>query len=466
VSEIDIRVVRARAALVMDHPFFGALAMRLHVMPTTAYDTMATDGRRLLYNAAFLDEITQRQLVAIVAHEVLHCAMNHHTRRGGRDAALWNKACDYVINLILKRAGFDLPEWVLLDASYEGLGAEQVYRILAQQQQQPSQQEQDQQSAASGQGGDSDDDTGDERADDNADDDNDAGGDDEGTGDADDSDAGGGSGDDDQGAEQDSGESDGEGGGDANDGQAEAPSKSGGDPGRCGEVIDAAPEHDEGAIADAEAEWEVATRQAVNIAKKQNAGSVPGFLQEVVDDLANPRTDWREVYRRFIDPSSTKDYAWSRPNRRMLSQGLYTPGLISDGVNHVAIIVDSSGSVDRDALRTFGGEAQASLDEGAIDRLTLIFADTDVRRVASYERGERIDFSVVGRGGTRFSPAFAWLNENAPDIAVAVYFTDLECSDFGSEPLYPVLWAAYGDPREIKSYAEALPFGDCIDVQS
>ena len=33
-----------------------------------------------------------------MAHEMLHAALRHGTRRQGRDPYIWNVACDYVIN--------------------------------------------------------------------------------------------------------------------------------------------------------------------------------------------------------------------------------------------------------------------------------------------------------------------------------------------------------------------------------
>lgn len=459
---IDPRIIRARSALIMDQPFFGSLAMQLEVIASQRHETMATNGRQMFYNHAFLDTITAQQTKGVIAHEVMHCALNHHTRRAHRDPQLWNSACDYVVNAILVRAGFELPEGAYLDPQYDGLGAEAVYRILDAQKQSQQQQQRPDNQPDSGSGADAD------AADSDEDDDSaDSQGNDDATDEQD-----GKAGDEENGSDSaEDGEpnhSEASPSGDQSDAPASAGKSSTGpsDPGRCGEILDAAPDHDEGAIAEAEAEWEVIVRQAVNIAKKQNAGTVPGFLEEVVTDLADPRTDWREVLRRFVDPSSTKDYSWARPNRRLMSQGYFNPGLVSDGINHVAILVDTSGSIDQGALRVFGGETQAALDEGAIDKVTVVFADTRVNRIAEYAKGDRIDFTVQGRGGTAFSPAFAWVNENAPDIAAAIYFTDLECDDFGAEPLYPVLWAAYGDPRSIKASAAALPFGECVDVQA
>src|SRR6516225_9789961 len=132
-KDIDQRIVKARAALITAHPFFGALALHLQPVRTASHPRLATDGRHLFYNVEFLDTVSREELKGIIAHEVYHCALKHHTRRNGRDPKEWNQATDFVINPMVLKAGLKLPTWVLLDPQYDGLGAEQVYRIRQQQ---------------------------------------------------------------------------------------------------------------------------------------------------------------------------------------------------------------------------------------------------------------------------------------------------------------------------------------------
>ena len=55
----------------------------------------------------------------------------------GRDAALWNKACDLVVNQLLLDAGFSLPQGATHDPTYTGLSAEALYSELARLQDEP-----------------------------------------------------------------------------------------------------------------------------------------------------------------------------------------------------------------------------------------------------------------------------------------------------------------------------------------
>ncbi|MFF3846307.1 hypothetical protein [Streptomyces sp. NPDC002328] len=68
----------------------------------------------------------------ILAHEMLHAALRHGDRCGGRDPYLFNVACDYVINGWLREMDVgDMPEGVLFDPQLAGLSAEEVYDRIA-----------------------------------------------------------------------------------------------------------------------------------------------------------------------------------------------------------------------------------------------------------------------------------------------------------------------------------------------
>ncbi len=132
------RLRSVATTLVLDHPFFGILKAKLDYRATDDPECsmMATDGRSIFYNEEWVNKTGTEELLATVAHEVMHPAMLHHTRRGNRDPDTWNKACDYAINPILKDAGFEIKNdgtW-LIDDAFRGKSAEQIYNILKQQQ--------------------------------------------------------------------------------------------------------------------------------------------------------------------------------------------------------------------------------------------------------------------------------------------------------------------------------------------
>lgn len=113
--------------------------MRLPTRATDAIPTFCTDGAEILYNPGFLARLTDPELRFVLAHEVMHCAQNHLTRKGNRDMAKWNYACDYAVNLLLadyiKDCGGQKPPWsvpadALLDQNFRDLSAEEIYARL------------------------------------------------------------------------------------------------------------------------------------------------------------------------------------------------------------------------------------------------------------------------------------------------------------------------------------------------
>lgn len=125
------KLVSARTALVLDQPFFGALALRLALREDPGCKTAWVDGRTLAYNPVWLEGLNHEEVVGLVAHEVMHCAAGHPWRRDARDPRKWNVACDLAINQILADAGFRLPPGGLLDSALaSGKSAEWIYDRL------------------------------------------------------------------------------------------------------------------------------------------------------------------------------------------------------------------------------------------------------------------------------------------------------------------------------------------------
>ncbi|MGH9438670.1 MAG: vWA domain-containing protein, partial [Terriglobia bacterium] len=125
------KLIRSRVRLVLSQPFFGTLSLRLKLL-AGSLSTMATDGSRIVYNPAFVDGLSAAELEGVLAHEVLHCALGHQCRRGGRDPELWNRAADFAINPLLVANGFTLPAGALMDPVFNNLSAEEIYARLPQ----------------------------------------------------------------------------------------------------------------------------------------------------------------------------------------------------------------------------------------------------------------------------------------------------------------------------------------------
>jgi predicted metal-dependent peptidase len=205
-----------------------------------------------------------------------------------------------------------------------------------------------------------------------------------------------------------------------------------------------------------EREWQAATMQAAAVAKR--AGQMPGSVEELIDDLRAARVDWREALKRFVTTLAQQDYSWTPPNRRYIASGLYLPSLRSEKIGAIVFAIDTSISMDIEALKQALGELNAIASDVEPDLVHVIECDTDVHACNAYQPS---DYPIgaktlTGRGGTRFAPVFEYIADRQLNPDCVIYFTDLECTDFGPEPSYPVLWAA--------TQAGDAPFGEIIRV--
>lgn len=411
-------ITTARSILVIDHPFFGCLVLQLKLVEAPWIPTMATDGIHLLYNPEFTLGLSEHERIGVLAHESYHCAYGHHVRMGDRDHDGWNRACDYVINSDLTKQGFKLPSFALLDPKYDGMSAEDIYAQLPREKKPKDGQGQPQDGKGSGKGQPSQGQSG-------------------------------------KGQKPDSSQGPAEGSGLPSD----AP-----DPGKMGGVFAPGQGWDKNKIEAEAAKWEAITRMAVSVAKAQNAGTIPGFLDRLVKDLERPRVPWEQILRRFIDESLVKTYSWMRPNKRFLHTGLVLPGYVSDSVSHIVSVMDTSGSITDKLVEQYAAEKRALLDEGLADKLTVIYADTKVQNVQTFERGDVVQLDPKGGGGTNFRPVMDYIQEHCSDATVILFFTDLMTSDFGDDPNIPVLWTVYGPTPRYERVSDNVPFGDTIHV--
>lgn len=123
-------LTRARTQLILDHPFFGMLALRLPLVEDANIPTACVDGKQIRYNPTFVSQLSATEVKTLVAHEVMHCVYDHMSRRDSRHPRTWNQAGDYVINLTLSDSGFDPIKGWLHSTTYKGMSTDEVYGML------------------------------------------------------------------------------------------------------------------------------------------------------------------------------------------------------------------------------------------------------------------------------------------------------------------------------------------------
>jgi predicted metal-dependent peptidase len=121
---------KAKAQLLGKSPFFATLMMGTPLIEDDSIPTAATDGKKIYYNAAFIDGLSVDLVQFVLAHELGHMMYEHVHRRGSRNRQVFNYAGDYAINLLLKDDGFTIWDKALVDDKYRDMSTEQIYTEL------------------------------------------------------------------------------------------------------------------------------------------------------------------------------------------------------------------------------------------------------------------------------------------------------------------------------------------------
>lgn len=123
----------AKAALIHLQPFFMAFVGKLHWIFTFRISTQATDGYYLFMNPKFTYDLSMEEKVFVMAHEIMHCVLNHMRRGRGHEPGRSNIAADYECNITLADE-MDLISintmknlGAYVDKKYNRMGYEAIY---------------------------------------------------------------------------------------------------------------------------------------------------------------------------------------------------------------------------------------------------------------------------------------------------------------------------------------------------
>jgi len=160
----------------------------------------------------------------------------------------------------------------------------------------------------------------------------------------------------------------------------------------------------------------------------------------LIEKLNEPKVNWREALQRFVEQQAKNDYSFKRPNNRFSGRGVILPTLHSEELPPIIVAIDTSGSVSKEDLEQFASEIDDILTHYNTS-VHAVYVDTAVRGKEVFSQENRpVKLGAKGRGGTRFSPLFEHVNAMEEPVTCVIYMTDLDATDFGPAPDYPVLW--------------------------
>ena len=135
------------------------------------------------------------------------------------------------------------------------------------------------------------------------------------------------------------------------------------------------------------------------------AGKFGGKTPREIDELLNPKVDWKDVLQRFAR-SNIKDrdsISWRKAHKNFLWQDIILPSILGKRVKYLLLAMDTSGSVVGPLLTDFLSEMNALVKSVGIDRLDIVYWDAEIQAHEIFTGGVKDIVhrtSPKGGGGT------------------------------------------------------------------
>ena len=207
------------------------------------------------------------------------------------------------------------------------------------------------------------------------------------------------------------------------------------------------PSNGSGGMSEQEIEQKIqdAIIKAATAAQMSNqAGSIPGSIAKLVNDILNPQLPWQVILANYMSAKSKTEKSWSRRNKRFRTT--YLPSKLSESMGDVNIYVDASGSVSDDEFSAYIGEMHEIREALRPEVMKVISFDTRLKEEFVMEKGEELAVEFTGGGGTCIEPVITHAEEQQ-EVDVSIIFTDGYFSnvDYTKVP-NDVLWVIVNNP--------------------
>jgi predicted metal-dependent peptidase len=183
-------------------------------------------------------------------------------------------------------------------------------------------------------------------------------------------------------------------------------------------------------------------------AQTAGAGNLPAGVKRIIQELTEPKMNWRELLRMQLESTIKSDYTWMRASRKGWHMDAVMPGMNLDPMIDIAVAIDTSGSIGEDMLRDFLSEIQGIMDSFPAYKIHVFCFDTDVHNPAVYT-SDNLDsiteYEPGGGGGTDFDAIYNYLKAEEIEPKRLVVFTDgYPFGSWGDEQYTDTVWILHG----------------------
>lgn len=195
----------------------------------------------------------------------------------------------------------------------------------------------------------------------------------------------------------------------------------------------------------------------ISAAQSAGAGNIPAGVRRMIQELTEPKMNWRELLKQQIQSTIKNDYTWMRPSRKGWHTGAILPGMNFDQTIDICVTIDMSGSISNDMARDFLSEIKGIMDQFKSFKLKLWTFDTEVYNPIDITEDNIQEFDSYepqGGGGTDFDVNWTFMKDEQIVPKKFIMFTDgYPWNSWGDEDYCDTIFIIHG-PDTIKP-----PFG-------
>jgi predicted metal-dependent peptidase len=206
-------------------------------------------------------------------------------------------------------------------------------------------------------------------------------------------------------------------------------------------------------------------KEAMIQAHAAAAGNVPAAIKRMIQDITEPKMNWRELLQMNIQSIVRSNYSFSRPSRKGWASGAILPGMIPEQTIDIAIALDMSGSIGQNEISIFLGEVSGILAQYTDYSIDLFTYDTRVYnhiKITSENANDLLTYEPVGGGGTDYRCILEHLKDQNLVPKKLINFTDLYVSDFVEElgEYCDCLFLVFGNESSTAPYGQTVHYTD------
>ena len=180
-----------------------------------------------------------------------------------------------------------------------------------------------------------------------------------------------------------------------------------------------------------------------------DAGNLPAGVKRLIQQLTEPKMNWRDMLRMQLESTIKSDYTWLRSSRKGWHVDAVMPGMRTTDAIDIAIGIDLSGSISDKQGKDFLAEVKGIMEAFESYRIHIVCFDTEVYNPQIYTSDNLEDiesYELVGGGGTDFECVFNYLKANDIEPKKLVMFTDgYPFGSWGDANYCDTLWIIHGN---------------------